>query len=339
MQKNALSVLRALATTALVFSALLALLDLAVVRSFPRLERFSDNFSAAYLQREVATLAKDPPEAFFLGDSVLWGYRLRPEQDVVSLLNRRGLQARNLAFEGGSPANTYAMLRLLEANGVHPARVVFNVNQKEFNAADSAYQRLHPSLEALAVPLLSPSEIADLTPSTKRDSFEAKLDAAISAHWRFYALRSDIRETLFSNLDASHAIDDAVQTLSGAKARLEAAHRPTPDRFEGTYDLSPLDSQNVSVKFLRKIATLLAKNKIPSVAILTPTNHSLLHDYVDAPEYDKNLQYVRALLERNGVRVVNLDRTFKAAEFIDNDHLTAAGNQHLAEILEPELAR
>ena len=249
------------------------------------------------------------------------------------------MRSRNLSFEGGSPANTYAMLRLLEAKGVRPALVVFNVNQKEFNPADSAYQKLHPSLEALAAPLLTAEEAAELTPTVKRDRFEAALDDAISAHWQFYALRSDIREALFSNLDAAHALDDALQTLSGAKARTEAMHRPTPDRFEGTYDLSPLDAQNVSVRFLRKTAELLAQERIPAIAILTPTNHALLHEYIDAPEYAKNLAYVRTMLEGHGVLVIDLDREFKAAEFIDNDHLTAAGNQHLAEILQPALAQ
>lgn len=332
-------VFRPLGIAALVLCALLELLDLAVAHLFPRLPRFSDNFSAAYLQREVTALSKDPPEILVLGDSVLWGYRLRPDQGVVALLGRGGLAARNLAFEGGSPANTFAMLRLLEVRGVRPALVVFNVNLKEFNSADSAYQRLHPSLETLAAPLLTSEEAADLAPPAMPVSFETKLNDAISAHWNFYALRADIREALFANVDAGHALDDAVQKLSGAKARMEAAHRPRPALFEGTYDLSTLDQQNISVKFLRRIAALLAKDKIPAVAILTPTNHGLLHEYLDVPEYRKNLDYVRALLERHGVRVIDLDHAFRPSEFIDNDHLTASGNQHLAEILEPELAR
>ena len=120
--------LRALGVTALVFCVLLAVLDSAVNLWFPRFERLSDNFSTAYLEREAGALAKDPPEIVFLGDSVFWGYRLRPQQSVVSLLDRAGLRSRNLSFEGGSPANTYAMLRLLEAKGVRPALVVFNVN-------------------------------------------------------------------------------------------------------------------------------------------------------------------------------------------------------------------
>jgi lysophospholipase L1-like esterase len=333
--------LRALAATALVLFVLLAALDVALAAWFPRFDRLAENFSSAYLEREVDALAKEPPRSTIvaIGDSVLWGYKLRSNESVIAQLRRSGLAARNLSFEGGSPANTYALLRLMFARGVRPRVVVFNVNQKEFSSSDSAYQKIHPSLDALAGGLLTSDERALLLPTVDRGAIEARLDGWISAHWKFYALRPDIREALYGQVDAAHALDDVVQSASGAKLRIEAAHRPTPDRFEGTYDLSPLDDHNVSVVFLRKIAALLKREGVPAIALLTPTNHVLLHEFIDVPQYGKNLTYVRVLLERDGVRVVDLDRTFAGAEFIDNDHLTAAGNQHLAEILEPELAR
>jgi len=327
---------------ALVLVVLLAALDAAVAAWFPRFDRVSDNFSAAYLEREVEALAHDPPQAIFLGDSVLWGYRLPAADAAPTLLRRKGMAVNNLSFEGGSPANTYAMLRLLEARGVHPRLVVFNVNQKEFSAADSAYQKLHPSLETLSWPLLTGDERKLLTPtppSTTQKPIEVALDRWVTSFWRFYALRSDLREALFGDVDAVHALDDAIQVASGAKARSDAAHKPTPDRFEGTYDLSPIDPQNVSLIFLKKILALLARDHIPAVALLTPTNHTLLHEFIDVPEYQKNLAFTRKLLERGGVRVVDLDRTFAAGEFIDNDHLTAAGNQRMAGLLGPVLAQ
>src|SRR5580704_5643524 len=167
--------LRALATTGLVFVVLLAALDVAVGAWFPRFERVSDNFSTAYLQREVARMAREPAAVVFAGDSVLWGYKLPPSASAPALLARAGVPVRNLAFEGGSPANTYALLQLLLAAGVHPRAVVFNINQKEFSPADSAYRTLHPSLAALAEPLLSPVDRALLvTPAAPKRAFEAR---------------------------------------------------------------------------------------------------------------------------------------------------------------------
>jgi len=335
-------VLGALGTAVLVMLLLLAGLDRAVAAWFPRFDRVSDNFSPAYLEREVEALAHDPPQTIFIGDSVLWGYKLPAADAAPTLLRRKGLAASNLSFEGGSPANTYAMLRLLESHGVHPRLVVFNVNQKEFSQADSAYQKLHPSLETLSWNLLTADERKLLTPtppSTTQKPIEVQLDRWVTSFWQLYALRSDIREWLFGDVDAVHALDDAIQAASGAKARTDAAHKPTPDRFEGTYDLSPIDEQNVSLIFLEKTIALLARDHIPAIAILTPTNHTLLHEFIDVPEYEKNLAFTHKLLASGGVRVIDLDKAFKAAEFIDNDHLTAAGNQRLAGTLGQVLAQ
>jgi len=328
-----------LGLTMLVLVVLLSATDVAIGMWFPRFERFSDNFSAAYLEREVHALARESPQALFIGDSVLWGYKVRPSQSAVSLLRAGGLPARNLAFQGGSPVNLYALLRLMLSEGVHPSTVVFNVNQKEFSPADSAYRTVHPSLNALAGSLFTPGERGLLDQTGPQRSFEHALDSEMTAHWKLYALRSDLREAIFDQIDAVHAADDFVQTLSGAKARGDAAHRPTAAQFEGTYDLSPLDEQNVSLQFLRKSIRLLRHERIRSIAILTPTNHALLHDYIDAPEYRSNLARTRALLEQSGVQVIDLDRAFAPAEFLDNDHLTVAGNRHLAAVLRNVLAR
>ncbi len=330
--------LKALGATALVLGVLLAALDAAVVAWFPRFIRVSDNFSTTYLERDVRAVAA-APQVVFIGDSVLWGYRIPAEDAAPALLAREGLPVVNLSFEGGSPANTYALLRLLVADGVRPRLVVFNVNQKEFSPSDSAYQTLHPSLAALALPLLTPDERALLAQPPQKNTLDAKLDRWVTSVWHFYALRSDLREALFGDVDAAHALDNAVQLASGAHARIEAAHRPTPDRFEGTYDLTPLDAQNVSVVFLRKTVELLATAHVPAVAILTPTNHTLLHEFIDSPQYERNLAYTARLLEKGGVRVINLDRSFTAGEFIDNDHLTVDGNRRLAALLRPVLAK
>ena len=150
-----------------------------------------------------------------------------------------------------------------------------------------------------------------------------------------YGLRSDIREVMYGDVDAVHALNRGLQRASGASARRDAAHRPTAERFEGTYDLTPLarSPDNVSLTFLRKTAALLAQRHIRAFAVLTPTNHALLHAYIDSPAYDENLRSVTALLERRGITVLDYDRSIPAAQFVDNDHLTAAGNRTFAALI------
>jgi hypothetical protein len=330
---------RLLCTTIAVFIALLALLDTLVGATFPNLPRLTSNFSTAYLHREMIYLTHQPARVVITGDSVLWGYRVPAHQAAISLLEQQGCPCVNLAFEGGSPANTYALLRLLLAFGVRPERFVFNVNQKEFNPADSAYQRLQPALAAAVLPYLSPDEKVLLTPEPIKEDIETRIDRILSAHWKLYGMRADLRETLFGDIDAAHAVDDLVQNASGATARAAAAHIPTADRFEGTYDLDPLDDSNVSVIFLKKTIQLLRREHIPALAILTPTNHALLHDYIDVPAYQNNLAYCRTLLAAGGVRLLDADERFPQSDFLDNDHLTISGNNRLARLLSGVLLR
>jgi hypothetical protein len=316
--------------------AALALVDAGVRAAFPSLPRLEDNFSAAYLTR-VIERGGVTNHVVFLGDSVLWGYRLPASETATERLARRGVAVTNLSFEGGSMVNTYAMLRVMSARGAAPRAVVFNVNVKEFNAADSAYRTLYPAVETLAWDVLTPQE-RGLLKQTRPQSSDAAVDRGLSRWWGLYGMRAEMRELLFGAPDAATAIRGVLGDASGRNARTEAAHRPTAERFLGTYDLAPLAGDNVEVVFLRKTVALLAAAGIPAVAILTPANHALLHDYIDVPDYDAQLRYIRAALGPR-VRVLDYDRAFASAEFIDNDHLTAAGNARLADMLYPVLPR
>jgi len=322
----------ALTLATLVFA--LALVDAVVRVAFPVLPRLEDNFSAAYLAR-IIQRGEPADRTVFLGDSVLWGYRLPADDAAPTLLAKRGFRISNLSFEGGSMVNTYALLRLLQAENVRPLAVVFNVNVKEFNSADSAYRTLYPGLETLAWTDLAPDERAMLV-STQKQTLDASIDRALSQVWALYGLRADLRELLFGHVDAVTALQDAIENASGKNARTDAAHIPTADRFEGTYDLSPLTQDNIEVIFLHKTIALLHAWGVPAIAILTPTNHTLLHDYIDVPEYQDQLAYLTHIL-RPSVRVLDYDRTFPAQQFLDNDHLTAAGNRRFAQMLAPYL--
>jgi len=327
--------------TLLVFQAAATMLvtlfaaDLVVRWTLPHTERLSEDFSAAYLQRAVREDHLQE-KVVVVGDSALWGYRVKPSEAAVSRLGSSPMPVENFAFEGGSPANAYALLRLMVVQGVRPKAVLFNVNLKEFNAADSAYQTLYPGLEQLVWQDLTPEERGLLKP-TRLTTFDAKADAMLSSFWALYGMRADIREQLFGTPDAVTAVRNQIEKLSGESARADAAHVPTADKFMGTYDLSPLSDLNVEVIFLTKFATLLQEQHIPAVAILTPTNHGLLHDYIDTPDYDNQLAYVSALLRKHGARVLNYDHAFRPSEFFDNDHLTAAGNERFGALLRKDV--
>jgi hypothetical protein len=328
--------LRFLGLTLAALAATLALVDIGVRAALPVLPRLEDNFSAAYLARTIDSGWLEG-RFVFLGDSVLWGYRLPASETVTADLGRRGVPVANLAFEGGSLANTYAMLQLMTRHRVRPRAVVFNVNVKEFSAADSAYRTLHPAVETLAFEHLTSGE-RNMLKTTRHDTIDATIDRVLSRWWLLYGMRSDIRELVFGQVDATTAVLTLIGEASGRNARTRAAHRPTAERFLGTYDLTPLSNANVEVVFLRKTVALLEAQKIPAIAILTPANHTLLHEYIDVPDYDNQLHYLRTALGAH-IRVLDCDRAFASSEFIDNDHLTAGGNGRLAGMLLPLLRR
>jgi lysophospholipase L1-like esterase len=320
---------------AMVFA--LVLIDLALRAWWPSELRLGENFSAPMMLR-IISRDNLQNKTVFLGDSALWGYGLDASDAVPSLLSARGIPVENLSFEGGSVVNTYAMLRILLTHAVRPRLLVFNVNLKEFSPGDSAYQTLYPAVEQLAWPVLTPDERQKLDRKAK-STLDARLDRTIGSVWLLYGMRSVLREKVFGAADAATAVDDRIRVLSGEAQREALAHVPTADRFLGTYDLAPLDDTNVEVFFLQRLSDAVRAAHLHAVAILTPTNHTLLHDYIDSPNYAAQLAYVTKTLNSAGIAVLNDDRRFGAQDFLDNDHLTARGNDLWASQLARELPK
>lgn len=314
---NRLELMRGTLAALATVVVLMAAQNVVIARFFPQLPRLPTDFSAAYLQRELRALRAEPDQTLFLGDSVLWGYGLQPQQTAVSLLASRGCACRNLSFKAGSPPNYYVLVRLIEAAGVRPAAVVLEINQKVFSQTDSSYETLHPTLAALSGSLLTPADRAGLAVSHMNPAAQSA-DRALSSVWAAYAMRTDIREAFIGERDA-----------------VPPRRRPTAADFAGAYDLTPLSEKNIGVRFLEETVQRLRRDRIPVVAFMTPTNHALLGEFIDAPEYRANSAYLRRLLEREGVQVADLDRAIPARYFFDNDHMTPDGQHIFARILEP----
>ena len=90
-------------------------------------------------------------------------------------------------------------------------------------------------------------------------------------------MRSDIREVLYH--------DD----------RESPPQRVTAAQFEGTYDLSPLTARNAGVRYLERTVASLRADGISVIAFLTPTNHPLLHEYIDSGAVRSERRFPRRL--------------------------------------------
>ena len=171
----------------------------------------------------------------------------------------------------------------------------------------------------------------------KSRALSALLDEYVGQYWQLYHFRSDIKQAIFGEDDMARWLTARVEDVTGTSARRAAAHKPTPDRFIGTYDLTPLDSKNIAFQYFEKTMRLLKDRHVRAVAFLTPTNHQLLHEFIDTPEYDDNVSAIERAASRYGVVTLDLDKAVPPGEFIDNDHLTVQGNRRLAELLAPHL--
>lgn len=323
----------------IVVAALLASLDCFLSFWHPFPSRLPEQFSPAFLKLYVADAPTNRPVITVLGDSVLWGYKLAPEDTAIYRLQAHSASYSilNLSYEGGSTPNSEVMLRFVLSSHIKPQAVIVNLNVKEFNANDSAYRTLHPSLEAAAQSLLTNFDRRTLTTHLD-DNISARIGYAVDRVWRFYRLRTDLREALFHTDDAATVMVNSVQHITGSAQQRDLEHRPTPDKFLGTYDLTPLDRTNVAFQYYEALVRNLCANHINAFVFLTPTNHVLLHDYIDAPEYDAILRTLLEAPHCRSVRLVNLDRAIPARYFIDNDHLNAQGQKILASKLQREIA-
>jgi hypothetical protein len=318
--------------------AILVVLDLALRAWVPHPLRLPEQFSAIYLERYVASLRSVHAPVIVMGDSSLWGYKT-PASDSAPAVLARLLPAANfvnLSYEGGSPVNSEVLLRYLLQAGVRPRLVVFNVNQKEFNPSDSAFKRLRPSLQVAAEQELTVRDRAELD-LQNRSAVNDRLSDLVARLWALYGYRTDLREALFGTDDMATLLTHVAGTLSGYTFRQAQAEAPTAERFLGTYDLTPLDSSNISYQRLVALAALLERAHVPAIGILTPTNHTLLHDYIDNSVYGANVATAARMLRSKGVTTLNLDAAIPAGDFIDNDHLTSEGNRRFAELLRPTI--
>ncbi len=318
---------------------LLILLDVGVRFWQPSPTRMPAQFSAAYLDRISAELVAKHDLVLALGDSVLWGYGVDANDAAMSVLRREYGSADlvNLSFQGGSPENSYVLLRSLLEREVRPRLVLFNVNLKEFNPADPSYRKLFPAVEDENRDQLDFADRRLLQINPQSHALSALLDQYVGRYWELYHFRSDIKQAIFGQDDMARWLTARLEDVTGTNARRAAAHRPTADRFIGTYDLTPLGSTNVAFQYLEKTMRLLKTYHVRAIAFLTPTNHKLLHEFIDTPEYDDNVAAIRRLAARYGVLTLDLDRAVPAAEFIDNDHLTVQGNRRLAQLLAPHV--
>jgi lysophospholipase L1-like esterase len=315
---------------------LLVLTDLALSAWQRWPERLPEHFSSSYLQRYAAQSALGS-SLVVLGDSELWGYGVAPADSPVAQLARglAGTRVTNLAYEAQTPINADFVLRYLLARGVRPRAVLVELNPASFNQTATAYDTLNATLAELTLPgLAEPFDRGKLNDTLLRPASPAdRLDRFVAEHWLLYASRVDVHQALFGDADLASALHRRVEPL------LQPPLHPRVAPYAATYDLTPLDTSNVSYAYAEHLFGMLAARHIPAIVVLPPVNHEVLHAYIDNAAYADNLRRVTRLATSYHLTVVNFDGLLDRRYFLDNTHVNRAGAERFAHALAPPVAR
>ncbi len=309
---------------------LLVLTDLALAAWHNWPERLPEHFSSSYLQR-YATRSALGSSLIVLGDSELWGYGVPAPDSPVALVARglSGTRVANLAYEAQTPINADFVLRFLLSRGIRPRAVLVEVNPAAFNQTAVAYDTLNATVAELTVPgLVEPFDRGKLDHTVmQRPSAADALDRFVADHWLLYASRVDVHQALFGDADLASAIHRRVEPL------LQPAKHSSGAAYAATYDLTPLDADNVSYAYAEHLFRTLADRNIPGIVVLPPVNHALLHAYIDNAAYAANLRRVVRLATAYHLTVLNCDGLLDGRYFLDNTHVNRAGAARFARAL------
>lgn len=98
------------------------------------------------------------------------------------------------------------------------------------------------------------------------------------------------------------------------------------------YNNKPIDPEtNPAYLFTREIAMDIKNNNINALVFMAGQNHKLLKNLIDNDDYRGNNAILNRIFEEQKIRFINFDRKIEHGFFVDNVHLTAAGNKLLAD--------
>lgn len=293
-----------------------------------------------------------PLDVVLIGDSVLGSVENRPgerlsdalQPALLRALGGRPVRVWNLSMGGARAADVYGALRRMQLRlamkprGLDDLVVVLSSNLIFFSRRHSQPAMLFPCLlddvqdaSALRQHLKLP---------TPEPPAERWLSRQLSQHLYLFQQRRHLAEFFFGG---------APRPMLRERLKRGLAHAPSATeqpidyaRYAPNYDFIPLDSPDavnleVSVELARYLA---ASPSLRSLVVLTPHNHARLGTITDTAAYRETSAAVAALFSRAGVRFVSYDRDprFGADMFLDLDHLTAVGNQALADRLAGDLS-
>ena len=116
------------------------------------------------------------------------------------------------------------------------------------------------------------------------------------------------------------------------KNMLEFSHETDREVFGKIH----IDDDNVHLQLLEHWGKMVGDAGRPALVFFTPFNRELIDEqhYFDWEDHEAFRERVRSMLEKRGIKVLDLTDAVGCAHFTDADHLTKKGHKILAEALQ-----
>ena len=288
----------------------------------------------------------------FLGDSVVYGGGVPHEKNTIPsylsrqlklLLPAKEFQVFNFSLPGCTPADTFHILNfIIDAK---PDLIIYDGNIGWFG---SSKEMEHPRLAGLS----SRQTGTGLAAAPTRDKPAAKFDPEklltekLTGSWALYRNR-----VLLNYLWFGGPLRDKLRIATQPKAANDAVGQLTDDKeiykpwYQKNFDVLKqtrgklgsviLNQSNPHWLAYNQLVTKLESERIDSVIFMVPRNKTLYQKYGLLDE--KLLEGVQSQLggtaKDHRVRVFDYTFTVADRDFVDTVHLTAEGNERIAEHL------
>lgn len=317
-------------------------------------------------QRLIAARAGGPADALdvvLIGDSVLGSVNNAPGERLADYLGpalgeavgQRPVRVFSLAAGGAHASDVYGLVRrLLVRLEATPAQtrnlvVVLSSNVVFFSRRQSQPTMLAPCLlDGIrdAYPLRR-----QLSLPVEPSPLERRLASWLASHFYLYQQRRKLAESWFGG-PPRQALRESLQRglrrgltpdepreLGNRSWRLRGL---SGESYAPNYDFIPPASKDaLNYRATEELAAWLGRHpELPVLVMLNPQNHALVGAYTRRAEYQALTAAIESSFRGQGVRYVSYDRDpgISPEMFLDNDHLTAAGNRALARKIAVDVA-
>ena len=267
---------------------------------------------------------------------------------LTEALQKQGLnQARayNLGFVGGHSNDLLPVVA--EVAQKHAAdAILLNLDYRFYNSSspvESRYPQLYQRVDWAKTSIPASLTVPAGAPA-KRTSQEIG-DSVVERVWKLFSIRDYLMVSLFKDTPGG------AMTRESELARIRADGRPVwiKRRAKGLplgelrkqFALGTLTEDSVYVRYLGAALDAARAEGVPVVVWAGPLDTKMLTDNSvwNRADYERNLAFLRAYVEKRGAVFVDYTDTLPAEQIVDSHHPMGVGYERLAETMAPLLAK